>query len=77
MKIPPNYGKKYTQDFSETYALLAKQHSIKLVPFMLEGVAGKPNLIQNDGLHPLPIAQPQLLNNVWVQLKLLLQIKQK
>ncbi len=77
MKIPPNYGKKYTQDFSETYAVLAKQHSIKRVPFLLEGVAGKPSLIQNDGLHPLAIAQPQLLNNVWLQLKGLLQTQQK
>ena len=77
MKIPPNYGKKYTQDFSETYALLAKQHSIKSVPFLLEGVAGKPSLIQNDGLHPLAIAQPQLLNNVWAHLKFLLKTSQK
>ena len=77
MKIPPNYGKKYTQDFSETYAILAKQHNIKRVPFLLEGVAGKPDLIQNDGLHPLAIAQPQLLNNVWMQLQLLLQMQQK
>lgn len=77
MKIPPNYGKKYSQDFSDSYALLAKQHHIKLVPFLLEGVAGKPDLNQNDGLHPLPIAQPQLLNNVWAQLENVLKITQK
>ncbi len=77
MKIPPNYGKKYTQDFSETFAILAKQHSIKSVPFLLEGVAGKPDLIQNDGLHPLAIAQPQLFNNVWPELKHLMKLMQK
>lgn len=77
MKIPPNYGKKYTQEFSETYALLAKQHNIQRVPFLLEGIAGKPSLIQNDGLHPLAIAQPQLLNNVWLELKQLMKMKQK
>lgn len=77
MKIPPNYGKKYSQMFSETYPLLAQQHQIQLVPFLLEGVAGKPELIQNDGLHPLANAQPQLFSNVWAQLKLLMKFKPK
>ena len=65
MKIPPNYGLKYTKNFSATYTSLAKQHNIALVPFLLEGVAGKPELIQADGLHPIAAAQPQLLDNVW------------
>ena len=65
MKIPPNYGQKYSRDFSASYAILAKQHKIKLVPFLLEGVAGKPSLIQDDGLHPIAAAQPALLENVW------------
>jgi acyl-CoA thioesterase-1 len=65
MKIPPNYGQKYSRDFSASYAILAKQHKIKLVPFLLEGVAGKPSLIQDDGLHPVAAAQPALLGNVW------------
>ena len=72
MKIPPNYGLKYTKNFSTSYINLAKQHNIALVPFLLEGVAGKPELIQADGLHPLAVAQPALLDNVWVQLKGLL-----
>ena len=65
MKIPPNYGLKYTKNFSTVYTNLAKQHNIALVPFLLEGVAGKPALIQADGLHPIAAAQPQLLDNVW------------
>ena len=73
MKIPPNYGQKYSRDFSASYAILAKQHKIKLVPFLLDGVAGKPSLIQDDGLHPLAAAQPALLENVWSQLKGLLK----
>ena len=73
MKIPPNYGQKYSRDFSASYAILAKQHKIKLVPFLLEGVAGKPSLIQDDGLHPIAAAQPKLLDNVWAQLKGLLR----
>jgi acyl-CoA thioesterase I len=52
-----------------SYILLAKQHKINLVPFLLEGVAGKPSLIQDDGLHPVAAAQPALLDNVWLQLK--------
>ena len=65
MKIPPNYGLKYTKNFSATYTILAKQHNIALVPFLLDGVAGKPEQIQADGLHPTAEAQPQLLENVW------------
>ncbi len=73
MKIPPNYGQKYSRDFSASYVLLAKQHKINLVPFLLEGVAGKPSLIQDDGLHPVAAAQPALLDNVWLQLRNLLK----
>ena len=51
---------------------MAKQHRIKLVPFLLDGVAGKPGLIQNDGLHPTAGAQPKLLDNVWSKLEKLL-----
>ena len=72
MKIPPNYGQKYSRDFSANYAILAKQHKIKLVPFLLDGVAGKPSLIQDDGLHPIAGAQPKLLDNVWKILEKLL-----
>ena len=72
MKIPPNYGQKYSRDFSASYAILATQHQIKIVPFLLDGVAGKPSLIQDDGLHPLAAAQPTLLDNVWPTLKKLL-----
>ena len=69
MKIPPNYGQKYSRDFSASYAILAKQHKIKLVPFLLDGVAGKPSLIQEDGLHPIAAAQPKLQDNVWPALE--------
>ncbi len=65
MKIPPNYGIKYSQQFSDNYQRLAKKHNIKLVPFFLDGVAGNPDLIQADGLHPTASAQSQLLENVW------------
>ena len=69
MKIPPNYGQKYSRDFSASYAILTKQHKIKLVPILLDGVAGKPSLIQDDGLHPIATAQLKLLDNVWPKLE--------
>jgi acyl-CoA thioesterase I len=65
MKIPPNYGIKYNRQFSQNYQSLAKKHQLKLVPFFLEGVAGNPNLMQADGLHPTAAAQPKILENVW------------
>jgi len=65
MKIPPNYGLKYSQQFSENYAFLAKKYQLPLVPFFLEGIAGNPALIQADGLHPTAAAQVQLLQNIW------------
>lgn len=74
MKIPPNYGIKYSQQFSENYQNLAKKHSIKLVPFLLEGVAGNPDLMQADGLHPTAVAQPKILENVW---QILIKILEK
>lgn len=69
IKIPPNYGLKYTSDFYETYALTAKQFTVSLVPFLLDGVATDPGLMQDDGLHPRAEAQPKILNTVWKYLQ--------
>ncbi len=73
MKIPPNYGPQYTKLFSQSYLKLSQEHQIPLVPFMLENIAAKTNLIQDDGLHPNAIAQPLVLDNIWSQLKILLK----
>jgi acyl-CoA thioesterase I len=73
MKIPPNYGIKYSQQFNQNYENLAKKHQANLVPFFLENVAGKPELIQADGLHPTAAAQTQLLENVWPMLEKMLK----
>lgn len=70
--VPPNYGPAYRQRLRQTYAALAKQYNVPLLPFLLEGVALKPNLMQADGLHPTAAAQPQVLDNVWPLLKPLL-----
>ena len=69
MKIPPNYGLRYTSDFYESYTALAKEFKLPLVPFMLEGVAGNPELIQDDGLHPRADGQQKILANIWKYLQ--------
>ncbi len=69
MKIPPNYGPRYTDVFHAIYTELAKKFNLPLVPFLLEGVAGNPALVQPDGLHPLAIAQTRILETVWQVLK--------
>ena len=73
MKIPPNYGLKYSRQFSENYQHLAKKYGLSLVAFFLEGVAGNPKLIQADGIHPTAAAQPQLLENMWPTLSKMLK----
>lgn len=73
--IPPNYGKRYTQHFHETYKKLQAQHNIELIPFLLTDIHQKPHLFQMDGLHPTATAQPIILNTVWKFLKPLLQVK--
>ena len=72
MHLPPNYGARYTQLFSQVYVQLASSESVALVPFFLEGVGGVPMLMQGDGIHPTAAAQPRLLDNVWPVLKPLL-----
>jgi acyl-CoA thioesterase-1 len=72
MKIPPNYGNAYTQAFEQVYPRVAKQHHISLLPFLLAGVAGNPNLMQADRIHPNANAQSLLLNNAWPLIKVAL-----
>ena len=71
--IPPNYGPAYRERIRRTYAELAQAHGAGLVPFLLEGVALQPGLMQGDGIHPTAAAQPRLLDNVWPALEPLLQ----
>lgn len=73
IRIPPNYGPQYTQRFYSIYPDLAQEYQLPLVPFLLEGVALKPQLMQSDGLHPTAAAQPILLQTVWPHLVPLLQ----
>lgn len=65
MRIPPNYGPRYTDAFERVFGDVADEHSVPLVPFLLEGVGGVDGMIQSDGVHPTAAAQSILLDNVW------------
>lgn len=69
MRLPPNYGVRYTTAFANVFSSLAAEKQVPLVPFFLEGVGGVPEMMQPDGLHPAPQAQAKLLDNVWPTLE--------
>ncbi len=73
MKLPPNYGRAYTDQFFALYGKLAKETRSPLVPFLLDRVAEQPQLFQADRLHPNADAHPIILQNVWPQLYALLK----
>jgi len=67
IKIPPNYGRRYTQAFEQAFVEASEEQDIPLIPFILDGIAGEPDesLMQQDGIHPTAEAQPRILDNVW------------
>ena len=73
IRMPPNYGPEYTEQFRLCYSDLARDKKLPLVPFLLNDVAQFPNLMQADGIHPNALGQPTLLANVWPSLKPLLR----
>lgn len=74
MRLPPNYGPQYADGFRRVYRDLAASRQLPLVPFLLDGVALDPALMQADGLHPAAAAQPRLEANVWRVLAPLLSL---
>jgi acyl-CoA thioesterase-1 len=75
MKIPPNYGVQYTQQFFTTYQLLAQKYNLAIIPFLLEGIALNNKLMQNDGIHPNVAAQPTIMKKVLDKLYPLIVLK--
>jgi len=73
MRIPPNYGKRYTEMFYNVYPELAKEMTVPYVPFILEDVALIKELMQADGLHPNAKAQSRISEKIWPQLQELLK----
>jgi acyl-CoA thioesterase-1 len=75
MQVPPNYGRKYSDDFAALFASVAREAGAALVPFLLKGVADGPDaeaMFQADRIHPKETAHPAMLDNVWPVLKPLL-----
>ncbi|MGA2397221.1 MAG: arylesterase [Steroidobacteraceae bacterium] len=73
MRMPPNYGPQYTEQFSAVYADLAREKHLPVVPFFLSSVALHPDLMQADDVHPDEAAQPLLLTAMWPALEPLLK----
>jgi len=75
MRMPPNYGRDYADKFFTMFGVLSKEIKAPLVPFMLDGVAEKPQLFQPDRLHPLAEAHPIILANIWPTLQKAIKAK--
>jgi acyl-CoA thioesterase-1 len=73
MRIPPNYGPEYSEQFFTMFSTVAKQEKTGYVPFLLAGVIEHPDWFQQDQIHPLAKAHPQILQNVWPTVKPLLK----
>ncbi|MET0388160.1 MAG: arylesterase, partial [Polyangiales bacterium] len=72
MRIPPSYGTDYAADFAAIYPRVAKDLHVDLVPFFMDGVAGRPELNLSDGIHPTPEGHEKLASNVAEPLRALL-----
>ena len=76
MQVPPNYGTDYSKRFAGLFGAVAKDRKAAFVPFLLKGVADiddPARMFQADRIHPLASAHPQMLANVWPELKQLLK----
>ncbi|MCC7377082.1 MAG: arylesterase [Verrucomicrobiales bacterium] len=73
MQMPPNMGSNYTKAFEEIYPAVARSTRAELVPHLLEGVGGRPEMNQADLIHPTPAGHQVLASNVWAVLKPVLE----
>ncbi len=69
MMVPPSMGPEYSEAFRQVFPQVADEKKISLIPFLLENVAGEPELNQGDGIHPTAEGQKILADNVWEVLK--------
>lgn len=73
LRMPPNMGPDYMESFQKLYPDLAKKNDAALVPFLLEGVGGKPSLNMPDQIHPTAEGHKILADNVWKVLQPVLE----
>ncbi len=69
MEAPPNYGEQYASAFRQVYQDLARENKVTFVPFLLEGIAGVPNLNQSDGIHPTSAGAARIADHLWPSVK--------
>ena len=72
MLLPPNYGAAYIEKFVALYQQLGSRDNVTLGKFILDNIAGNPDLMQSDGIHPKAEAQEMMLDNLWPDLQPLL-----
>ena len=72
MEAPPNMGLAYTEEFRRAFSELAEEHDVAFVPFLLDGVAGRVELNQSDGIHPNPEGATKIADLLWPTLVSLL-----
>ena len=68
MRIPTNYGKRYTEMFTQSYEALAQQFEVVMLPFFIQDIATDSNLMQKDGIHPNAEAQPLIAQDMYNKL---------
>ncbi len=73
MMMPPNYGEDQTREFAAVYPALAEKNHVALIPFLLEGVGGRAELNQSDGIHPTAQGHALVADHVWKYLEPLLK----
>jgi acyl-CoA thioesterase I len=69
MEAPPNYGEQYAASFRQVFHDLARENNVTLVPFLLDGVAGMPDLNQSDGIHPTSAGAARIADHLWPTLQ--------
>jgi acyl-CoA thioesterase-1 len=72
MEAPPNYGEQYAVAFRQVFQDLARENKVSFVPFLLEGVAGVPELNQGDGVHPTSAGAARIADHLWPSVKTLI-----
>jgi acyl-CoA thioesterase-1 len=73
MEAPPNYGEHYVRAFRQVFQDLARENKVAFVPFLLDGVAGVPELNQPDGIHPSRAGAERIANELWPSVKKMLE----
>ena len=73
MEAPPNYGEQYAAAFRQVFQDLARENKVTLVPFLLEGVAGIPDLNQDDGIHPTSAGSARIADHLWPSVKTMIE----